>query len=412
MLARAVPTDGTAGTVLVVALCAAAVQPAFAAVDVSAGVTVGGQYDTNARQLASIELPPLQAEGRTIARDDASMNVGANVAARIGSGPLRAQAQISYTHSESMRSEALNHDDYSFAASVNWAPNRAFDFSLQGTQNRLPLGLADVGGQESTPQTSSSAQGTLRVRPTPQWQLSLTPGWSETRTPLEGAEDFRLQETRGTLSIEFPGAGRLVPGVSVSQSEGTYFGVPRATRYTQRAVSGTLSYRLTEVTAFSLSGGQTWRTTRLRVPTNDPAAVAIEGKDSAFTGSLSLSRQLTAKTGVNLNFFRNFQQYDAGVNTTLGTGFSAGVNWAATPKVSATLQNSFTWSVIDNATVSSGVPARRVDLVRSYSLGLSYLATRAVSFNANVTRNVRRSEVWTDQYNSTIVGLSLSIGFD
>ncbi len=407
MRGRPLPTGWSVRAILLAAACA---QPALAAVDLSAGVSVGGQYDTNARQLANIESPP-PAEG-TIARDDASLYVSTNVAARIGGeGPLRAQVQANYSHFESMRLETLSHDDYSFSASMDWRPSQVFDLSLQATQNRLPLGLADVGGTESAPQTTRSVQGTFRLRPVPSWQLSLTPGWIESETRLQGAEDFRLSEKNGTASIEFLGAGRLVPGVAASYSDSEYSGVADATRYTQRTVHGTLSYRLTDVTSFGLAAGQTWRSTHLRDSTGTPGGAANEGTDSAFTGSLSFRRQLTVKTAVNLNVFRNFQQYDAGVNTSIGTGFSAGVSWAATAKVSTSLDAAHTWSTIENVPFG-GISTERKDLLRTYSFGVSYLATRAVSLSATVARNVRRSEIWTDQYNSTTVGMSLSVRFD
>lgn len=404
------PTGRSARAILLAAACAAGAHSAIAAVDMSANVTVGGQYDTNARQLASIESPP-PTEG-SIARDDASTYVTASVnAAAGGEGPLRANVQASYTHSESMRLETLDHDDYSFTAGVDWRPSQVFDVSLLATQDRLPLGLADVGGNEAAPQTTQRYQGTLRLRPTPRWQLSLTPGWNETKTSLPAADDFLLRESSAIASIEFLGAGRLVPGVSATRVEGKYSGVVNPTRYIQQTVHGTVGYRLTEVTAFSLEAGQTWRSTHLREPTSDPGAIANEGSNSAFTGSLSVFRQLTAKTSVNLNVFRNFQLYDAGVNLSIGTGFRAGVNWAATSKVSVALDATHTWSTIDNVEFG-GVPIKRKDLVRTYSFGVNYRATRAVSLSTGLTRNVRRSEVWSDQYNSTIANVALSVRFD
>jgi hypothetical protein len=382
----------------------------MAAVDISGSVAVGGQYDTNARQLGGTELPPPTAD--SIARDDVATFVTAGVNAALGAtGPLSANLSASYTHSESMRQDELSHDDYTFSAGMAWTPSQAFNLALLATQDRLPLGLADVGGNQSTPQTSQRYQATVRVRPTPRWQLSLTPGWSETRTPLQDAEDFRVIETSAGASMEFIGAGRLVPGISASRGKSRYSGIEDATRYTQETVQGTLSYRLTEVTAFSLSAGKSWRTTQLRAPTNDPAAIGNEGRESSFTGSLSTFRQLTPKTSVNLNVFRNFQYFDAGVNLSVGTGFSAGVNWAATPKTSAALSVSHSWSNIDNFEIN-GVAITRKDLLRSYTLGISYLATRSVSLSTNVTRQVRNSRILAEQYNSTIAGVSLSVRFD
>jgi hypothetical protein len=411
MRSTARPTGCSASAILLAAACVASIRPAAAAVDLSAGVTAGTQYDTNARQLASIESPVPTDDGK-IFRDDISMFISANVAAAVGGdGPLQGRAQVSYSHSESMRLDTLGHDDYSIGAGLNWRPGQVFDVSLQASQDRLPLGLADIGGNELAQQSSRRVEGTLRLRPTPRWQLSLTPGWSESKTALPDATDFRLRETSGTASIEFLGAGRLVPGIAVSESESRYSGIENATRYNQRSVQGTLSYRLTQVSAFSLAAGQTRRSTHLIDPSTDPTAVANEGTSTAFTGSLSFSRQLTAKTGVNVNVFRNFQQYDAGVNRSIGTGFNAGVNWAATAKVSVGLDTSFTWSTIENVPFGDTTTERK-DLVRAYSLSTNYLATRSVSITTRLTRTIRRSEIWTDQFNGTSASVQLSIRFD
>jgi hypothetical protein len=407
---NALSAGQSASQLLLALLGVAAIPSAMAAVDLSGGVSVGGEYNTNATQLAEFESPAA-GDGST-ARDDIALYASASVLARTtGQGPLNAEVQAAYTHSESLRQESLSRDDYTFSVSVNWRPSQLYDVTLRGTQNRLPLGLADIGGQSSVAQTSSGVQGTVRVRPTPRWQLSLTPGWTETKTPREDTQTLRLRETSYGASIEFLGAGRLVPGIGASQSQNVYSGVEDATRYKQRAVYGSLGYRFTDVTAFALTAGQTTRTTTLRSTSTDPSAAANAGDESAFTGSLSFNRRLTAKTSVDVSVFRGFQVYDAGVNTSIGTGFRTGVNWAATRKISASLSAAHIWSTIENVPVD-GVPIQRKDLERSYSLGTRYLATRLTSISANVTRNIRNSQVGSDQYNSTVASLSLSVSFD
>jgi hypothetical protein len=294
---------------------------------------------------------------------------------------------------------------------LNWKPSRVFDVSMSGSQNRLPLGLADVGGDQAVQQQSRQAQGTLRLRPTPSWQLSLTPGWTETKTPLRDAEDFRLRQTTGTASIDFIGAGRLIPGMSVSQSRGRYSGVEDPTRYRDETVQGTLNYQATGFSAFSFAAGRTRRTTHLINPSDDPIALAREGTDGAFTGSASYNRKLSPKTTINLSAFRSFQQYEAGVNTTIGTGYNVGASWAATAKSSLNLNVTYVWSTIDDLPVPGGVVQRK-DLVRSYSLSTTYRVTRLVSASAHVTRQIRRSEFWLDQFNGTIVGFDLIASFE
>src|SRR6185369_439946 len=411
MRERPLLTARSASAILFAVTIAATSRQALADLDLSGSVSAGTSYDTNARQLAAIETAVATPGGES-KRDDLSLFVSANAAAKMGgSGPLRAQMQASYNHSDSIRQEALSHDDYGLGTIIEWHPGQVFDATLNASQTRSPIGLADVGGITSTEQTATTVQGTLRLRPTPRWQLSLSPGWNETRTPLLNADDFRLITRSGAASIEFLGAGQLVPGVGVTENRSTYSGITNATRYRQRSAYGTLSYKVTALTTFGLTAGKSWRDTSLRNPSNDPAAAKLAGSDSAFTGSLNINRQLTPKTGVNVNVFRNFQQYDAGVNTSVGTGFGIGVSWAATARFSASLGTAYTVQDIDNVSFG-GSTIQRTDLTRSYSLAMNYRATRMVTVQTSVTRNVRRSEIWVDQYNSTIGALSVAIRFD
>lgn len=403
----------SARAIILAATAMALMRPAMAEIDLTGGVSVGSQYDTNARQLANIEQAPADDDGNR-KRDAVSMFASANVAAKLGgTGPLRGQALASYNHSDyfGQGQGSLSHDDYTIGLNLDYKPGQVYDVSVQASQTRAPIGLADVGGISSVEQTATNAQGTFRVRPTPRWQLSLSPGWSETKTPLAQADDFRLTTKTSTASIEFLGSTQLVPGLGATRSESSYSGITNATRYSQESAFATLNYKVTALTNFNLSAGKTWRDTDLRDPSGNPTAGALAGKDSAFTGSLGITRQLTPKTGVNVSAFRNFQQYDAGVNTSIGTGFSVAVNWAATARFSASLGTAYTQSVIDGVAFGN-TTMERTDLVRSYSLGMNYRATRMVTVNSSVTRNVRRSEVWVDQYNGTVGALTVSIVFD
>lgn len=386
-------------------------KPGMAAVDLVAGASVGISYDTNAVQLSSIEPPPF-AESGNEHRDDITMTAGVNAAATLGrEGPTQLQLNATYSHAESKRFNELGNDNYSFGGNFNWRPGRAFDLSIQAFQDRLPLGLADVGGERAALQRTRSVQGAVRLRPTPRWQFGLAPGWSESRTPLLEADEFSFTEKSGTASLEFLGAGRLVPGVLFTEARGRYAGIEDATRYRQRTVHGTLNYRVTDFSTFALTAGHTRRSTYLIEPSSDPEALAHEGSDSALTGTLSIFRQLSVKTSITASAFRYFTQYDAGVNTTQGTGFHVGLNWLPTSKITVKLDTSYNYETIEDLPLANST-GEREDALRSFSLGVNYSATKRLTVRTHVTRNIRRSEVWSAQFNSTVVGLELATQID
>jgi len=395
---------------LPLAICVAGTGPAMAAVDLSAGATIGTSHDTNVYQLSGIEPPPLDENGAD--RSDTTRHLSAFGAVRFGSsGPLNLRLNANYSRVESEASEGLDRGDYSFGGALEWKPSQVFDVSFEALQNRLPLGLADVGGTEAAQQRARSATARLQIRPTPRWQVGLSPGWSETRTPLPDAEDFRLREKTAEVSLDFLGAGRLVPGIAAIGRWGRNAAIENATQYRERSLQGTLGYAATGLSTLALSAGYTRRTTSLIVPSTDPVAQDFEGTNSAFTGSLNFNRQLSVKTSLYASAFRYFEQYDAGVNPSVGSGLAVGATWSPTSKITVDVDTGLVWSSIEGATGIVG-DKRRNDVVRSYTMSVDYSATRLLSVRAHVTRMIRRSEIWTDQFNSTVAGLELTASID
>jgi hypothetical protein len=386
------------------------IEPATAAIDVSASATVGAEYNSNAFELSEAEAPPVESGGNAH-RSDVSRRLSVNFGVGlIGStdGPIRVQLDANLIDAGFDRFDTISRRDHDVGVTLEWKPiQQPFDVSLKASHSRTPIQLADVVGEQATQQTALRTQGTLGLRPTPRWQVGLTPAWSEVRTPLPDAQDFKFRETSGSVSLGFLGAGRLVPGVAVTESQGRNSGIDNATRYRQRSVQATFNYAATAASTFALSLGHTRRTTRFREPSEDPADLGNEDSDSAFTGALTFHRQLSVKTGLNISAYRYFQQYDAGVNTTLGTGIGTGVTWAATAKVSATLDAGLNWATIDDVQVGDTFVQRK-DLTRSYSLGVSYTLMRRVSLRSYIARSVRTSDVSSAQFNNTLAGLELT----
>jgi hypothetical protein len=278
-------------------------------------------------------------------------------------------------------------------------------------QNRLPFGLEDIGGAEATQKTATTVLGALQVHPTQSWQIGLSQGWTRAKQPLPDASNYKFNVDTTTVSLGFLSAGPVVPGIAAIQSRTRYSGIGDATRIREQTIFGTLSYRTAGFSTFTLSAGRTWRVTHLIEPSTDPEALASEGKTSAFTGNLGFQRKLTAKTSINLSAVRDFQQYAAGTNKTLGTGFGGGVNWTATPKLSVVIDALYSWVNIDDLLVA-GLILQRKDLVRTHSVTVSYLATRRVSITGHLSRLMRNSTVGSAQFNNTTAGLDLAINFD
>jgi hypothetical protein len=382
-------------------------------IDLAGNATVGVEHDTNPFQLSGAE--PLPAGITDSNRDDLSSRVTANASAAFIAGPVELQVLGTFNHVDFRRFDDLNRNDFNVSGNLVWnsAKDGAYDFSLQYTQSRLPIGLADAGGNTAVQQNVHSAQGSLRVRPTSRWEFGLAPNWTESKTPLENQPDYGYRVIGGRLSLDYHGAGRIVPGVAFAKSRTSYSGAGSMSniRYEDQAFEGTLSYRTKGRSSITVAAGYTERDTSLREPTLDPAVLAIDGKTPAFTGSLNLNYVLSVKTNLYVTAFRSFQQYQGGANTSIGTGFAGGATWAATSKFSVVLDSGFAWANIEGVPLG-GLVTQREDLVRSFSVALDYKATRRMTLRAHVTRQLRNSTIGPDQFNSTMAGLDLSARLD
>jgi hypothetical protein len=409
---QALPTGPTIAAIVVAMGCIWANSPANAAVDFSAGASYGIQHDTNALALASFESAQPPSTGGNASKSDTSRQISANLSAAAGIGSLSTGLTGSATRSEYDRYDAQSRTDYNLSGTLGWAPIRAFDMSLQASQSRTPVTQADVGGDRTVLQTSTQAQVTFRLRPTPRWQLGLTPpAWREEKTPLQTAKDFQLRERTYGATLDFLGAGKLIPGLAATESRSKNSNIANATRYRQQNFQGTLSYSATGYSKFAFGAGYSRRTTHLVEPSTDPAALELEGRQGAFTGNISYFRQLSPKTSATVSAFRSVQQYAAGVNTSLVTGFSGGINWAPTRKISTSFDTSFVWASVDALPVA-GTTVQRKDLARSFAFTISYLATRHFGMRASIARRMRNSTVWADQYNGETFGLDITARID
>jgi len=406
----ALPIGRSSAIILAAAACVASIAPARAAADLSASATVGTEYNSNPIEISDEKAYLFSPDG-IAGLDNFSKKLTATVAAKTAdSGPLLLGLQGMYSHTEASRFDQLSHTDYNLDGTLDWKPGKVFDVSLEAQGYRSPITQADAGGEEVTQKTTRYGKATLRLHPTPEWQISLAPSWTHIDLPLLTAPDYTLHETARSTSLSYLGAGRFVPGLEFDQVRGVNAAIDDATRYRDRVVWGTLNYRTPGFSTLSLSLGRTQRDTSLVVPTNDPAALANVGKDSAFTGKLSYQRDLSVKTGITVSAYRDLDQYEAGVNTTRNTGFTGGVVWKPTRKISVTLDTDFVWSKINDLQVGGGI-IQREDLTRSTSLAATYQVTRLVSLHPYITRSIRNSTFGSAQFNNTIAGLDLTATF-
>lgn len=406
----ALPARPFVAAIIAASVGAAPITRVPAATDAVFTAAVGIEGDSNPLERYGAFRPAVLPNGRSVS-DDYVSRLSATAAVRTGDGPLKFDLAGAYTKIDSFRIDSLDRSDYRIGVNLGWTPGQLYDVQLRGSQLRGTVGLADIGGFEAAQQTARTGEATFRLRPMPQWQFSFTPEWSRWDLPQPSAPDFQLDENSSSVGIDHFGRGPVVPGVLFKLSRGKYSGIANATRFRDESVQANVSYTVSNFSSFRLLAGQTRRTTRLIEPPIDPQARGVEGTTPASTGSLTYQRTLTPKTSVSIGVTRDFTQYDAGVNTTVGTGVNGDLTWNATAKFAANVGTRFTWSKIEGLQPNLAVRTR-TDLVRVYYAGLNYAPSKRFAVRGHFSRSQRDSTFRYALFNRTVAGLDLVATFD
>jgi hypothetical protein len=289
------------------------------------------------------------------------------------------------------------------------------DGSLVYEQSHIMESLADTLSEQLELQTDRSATGTARILITPEWRFDVVPSWHELDSPLPLYPQFGLQENAGAVALDYLGISKLVAGLKVKYTDGSFHDILGATRYHQTTSELTADYAVTGLSAFTGELGYTTRTSSLVNPA-DEAIIGTEGgvigRTDAVTGSLGLRRQLSVKTRVTLTLFREVDSYVAGANSEIGTGADLALTWEPDVKFSVALHyRQETQSIQGGLVIANGF-VDRTDHPRIGQLEVKYHITKWLTLRPYYTRDERTSNLAEANYTSNIVGIDLTARFE
>lgn len=388
------------------------VPVARAATNISPFATVSLEHDSNVF-MRPASAPPLEAQGIT-ALGDTIQQYEAGLTSEFDWGAERLRLDGDGTRALYDRFSFLDYSGYRFGGTLDWRASPVIDGSVSYDQHRYIAPFTQTLSTQLLLDTDRTAKATVRVLVTREWRLDLTPEFDQFDTPLPGYPDFRLRENVGTAGIDYLGFGRLTAGLRFHYSQGRYSGIAGATRYDQRESDLTTSYKLGGFSTFSANAGYTVRDTEAN-PAGDVAnagsgfagyAGAI-GRTSAFTGSLSYRRQLTAKTSAHLSLSRTLGSYAAGANPEVGTGGAVGLDWKADPKFTVAADYSLTREQIQGGLIVAGV-TNRSDYARWGRVSIRYAALSWLAIRPYVIWQRQTSTFLLGNFSSTIVGIDFT----
>jgi hypothetical protein len=390
-------------------LGASGTQGAWALTDITPYATVGIEHNTNVFSRPASE-PPFASSGNTELGDRDYTYLG-GVDADIAWSRERLRLNAQAEHVGYDRFSELNHNEYKGRGDFDWHLGPVVDGTLSYGQTRIMSPLANTLSDQLELQTEHNASAAVRVLVTPRWRLDLQPRWRELDAPLPDYPDFSNRESGGNVGINYLGINRLTAGLRVDYVSGSFSHILGATDYHQTSEDLTATYVVTGASRFTGELGYSQRDSTLINPADaavlGPGGGGLAGRTNAFTGSLMLTREFSAKTSAHLRAFREISSYSAGANAMIGTGAEAGVTWSPDVKFTFDLGYRQETQSIQGDVVAIG-STNRVDHLKTGNLSVKYHIRDWLTLRPYYTRDMRGSNYEIASYNATIVGVDLT----
>jgi len=314
----------------------------------------------------------------------------------LGDARLRGQAEgrrVNY-----QRFDQLDRNEYRLSTGLDWSPRTSFEGLVEASSERRLASVADRNTTEAFMENERSGRAALRMRPGSRWQLEAEVAGRRLHSPLPLAPDFALDERSANGSIRRLLAGDASVGFFAQAIDGDFSGIEGNDAFRQYSGEADAHYGENGPTRILARFGHS-----VRIPD-----ARDRDKLRAFTGSLSLQRELSPLTSVELSAYRRLESFTAGADALLARGVRVSLNWQ---RQQLGLSAGGQWSWASFQSQSADPVDGREDRIRSMFLRGRYHLLRYVSFEPYYEYRQRASNVAFQDYSGNIVGVELSARF-
>lgn len=290
----------------------------------------------------------------------------------------------------------LDHDEYLADIAYNWQLTSLLDGLLEARQEQKMAQFSLNNSKQLTIDVDRKINFTANLNFNPDWRLETGVYDHNLKSPLEFYPDMVEREIGTHLGLLNRSQSNLTFGIIADHISGSYENAPTVGPYRQLAVQLTLRYNATGLSTFNGAVGYTKRDQD------------IEGGDvSAVTGLIGYTRQLTAKTSLNLNLSRDINSYLAAGGSEIDLIATLGVKWQATYKIGVQADAGFMHSTFVGEVIPGAVATGRVDTTPTGSLKVIYQTTRRLQMQAYYNYQSRNSNVEGYSFSDSIVGIEV-----
>jgi hypothetical protein len=305
--------------------------------------------------------------------------------------------EIRYSHYS-----RLDHQEYLGDVDYFWAVGDLFEGNFDVRRDKR---MAQFMSRESTAlEVDTTQDETANVNFKVTSALRLEAGVIEhnSKTPLPGFEDSEVDENTERVAVRRLGTGNLSYGLEVSRLNGEFKQSVLPSKYNQNNALFVFGYGTQG--AVSVLNGSIGYSKR-----------QYEGSDlttSGVTGSIALTRQVSAKTALKFELKREINIYVVGGGTETDSSAALGAAWAATGLITVNADLSYTHAAFGQQSSTDSFDAGRADNYGVVNMALNYQVLRWLSIRPYGRYDSRHSNRLNFSFDSTIIGLELKGKFE
>jgi hypothetical protein len=351
------------------------------------------EYTTNVFALPSEEQAQLQ-NGEDKLDDSMLFGiVGAALDYRFGRQRLRAEAEGRYE--QFLHFDQLKHSEYRYGAALDWRASDVLDGNVGfGQQRQMPSFVERPGSSELNLETEQHAFAGANVQINPTWRLETGVTARQLDSPLPDAPEFELSEEAGRAALNYLGAQSLTLGTYFEYIAGEFIGIPNAREYTQETWGFSASYGVPKLYGLGVEVGFTDRQDK---------ESGLEGV-SGPTGRISYRRQISGKTLVGVNAFREIHSDALEGGFVDDYGLEAGIATQATGKSEVGLAWQFRRSKFQNALDPERDEGRK-DRMHTILARWDWEATRSLHVRTHLGYQTRDSNLPLFRFDGVVFGV-------
>jgi hypothetical protein len=291
----------------------------------------------------------------------------------------------------------LNHFEYLANIELDWKLNSKIDGMLQYREERTAASFADRQSlAELELNTDTNIVGKLNYNISPLWRLETGLNYHTLETPTDLSPDYTEHEVGTRVGISYLGIAHLTYGIRIEHINGDFLNTIGVGPYTQTSALFNANYAINGLSSLAGSVGYTKRDQNEN-----------NGSISTVTGNVAYSRQLTAKTSVNVQLVRGVNSYVIAGGSEIDTTALLGATWRATYRVAVTANAGYTRSTFEGQNIPSQIVGR-LDNSPLGSLNVTYQILEHLQLKGYVSKQDRDSNVEIYNYHDTTVGIQIT----